>query len=108
VAVGADWGYDTGFMPGNHNAFLAEAAEAARGQFGGPLSYASGTWEPVDWSRFDIVGVDAYRDARNTGSFRADLRKRFTHPDLRAKQRFTGKCVLIARSLLRRPGMMTW
>ena len=51
---------------------------AARGRFGGPLTYASGTWEPVDWSRFDIVSVDAYRDARNTGSFRADLRKRFT------------------------------
>jgi hypothetical protein len=44
-----------------------------------PLTYASGTWEPVDWSRFDIVSVDAYRDARNARSFRADLRKRLTH-----------------------------
>jgi hypothetical protein len=59
--------------------FLAEAAAAARGQFGGPLTYAAATWEPVDWSRFDIVSVDAYRDARNAGSFRADLRKRFAH-----------------------------
>ena len=63
-------------LPKRLNGFLAEAA---RGRFGGPLTYASGTWEPVDWSRFDIVSVDAYRDARNTGSFRADLRKRFTH-----------------------------
>jgi hypothetical protein len=61
------------------DAFLAEAAAAARAQFGGPLTYAAATWEPVDWSRFDIVSVDAYRDARNAGSFRADLQKRLTH-----------------------------
>jgi hypothetical protein len=66
-------------LPKRLNAFLAEAAEAARGQFGGPLTYASGTWEPVDWSRFDIVSVDAYRDARNTRSFRAGLRERTAH-----------------------------
>jgi hypothetical protein len=36
-------------------------------------------WELVDWSRFDIVSVDAYRDARNTRSFRAGLRKRTAH-----------------------------
>ncbi len=66
-------------LPKRLNAFLAEAAEAARGQFGGPLTYASGAGEPVDWSRFDIVSVDAYRDARNIRSFRADLRKRVAH-----------------------------
>lgn len=66
-------------LPKRLNAFLAEAAQAARGEFGGPLTYAAGTWEPVDWSRFDIVSVDAYRDARNARSFRADLRKRIAH-----------------------------
>ena len=66
-------------LPKRLNAFLAKAAEGARGQFGGPLTYAAGTWEPVDWSRFDIVSVDAYRDARNARSFRADLRKRMAH-----------------------------
>jgi hypothetical protein len=45
-------------LPKRLNAFLAEAADAARGRFGGPLTYAAGTWEPVDWSRFDIVSVD--------------------------------------------------
>src|SRR3984957_11965450 len=63
-------------MPKRLNSFLAEAADAFRGEFGGPLTYAAATWEPVDWSRFDIVSVDAYRDARNAGSFRAELRKR--------------------------------
>jgi hypothetical protein len=66
-------------MPKRLNVFLAQAAEVARGKFGGPLTYASGTWEPVDWSRFDIVGLDAYRDTRNVGSFRADLRQRTAH-----------------------------
>ena len=66
-------------LPKRLNASLAGAAEAARRQFGGPLTYAAGTWEPVDWSRFDIVSVDAYRDARNVGSFRSDLRKQLAH-----------------------------
>jgi len=54
-------------------AFLAGAAEAVRSQFGGPLTYAAGTWEPVDWSRIDIVSVDAYRDARNAGRAPGEL-----------------------------------
>jgi len=66
-------------LPKRLNTFLAEAANAVRGRFAGPLTYAAGTWEPVDWSRFDIVSVDAYRDASNARSFRADLRKQFRH-----------------------------
>jgi hypothetical protein len=66
-------------MPRRLNAFLAEAAGAVRGRFGGPLTYAAGVWEPVDWSRFDIVSVDAYRDAGNAASFRDSLRKQFRH-----------------------------
>jgi hypothetical protein len=68
-----------GRMPKRLNAFLGDVAEATRSLFGGPLTYASGSWEPVDWSRFDIVGVDAYRDAGNAESFRADLRKQLGH-----------------------------
>jgi hypothetical protein len=63
-------------LPKRLNSFLAEAVMAARDGFGGPLTYASGTWEPVDWSRFDIVSVDAYQDSGNAESFRADLRQR--------------------------------
>jgi hypothetical protein len=54
-------------------AFLAEAVELARSRFGGPLTYASGTWEDVDWEPFDFVGVDAYRDAGNRERFSQDL-----------------------------------
>jgi len=66
-------------LPKRLNVFLAEVVDAVRGRFGGLLTYAAGSWERVDWSRFDIVSVDAYRDVRNARSFRADLRKRFRH-----------------------------
>ena len=66
-------------LPGKLNGFLAATAEAARGRFGGPLTYASGMWEPVDWSPFDIAATDAYRDAGNAGTFRSELRKQVRH-----------------------------
>jgi hypothetical protein len=46
------------------NAFLGETTERVRRVFGGPLTYASLPWETVDWSLFDFVGLDHYRDAR--------------------------------------------
>jgi hypothetical protein len=62
-------------LPGKLNGFLAATTEAARSRFAGPLTYASGMWEPVDWRRFDIAATDAYRDAGNAGTFRSALRK---------------------------------
>lgn len=53
---------------GNHieplQAFLAQANAAARNMYRGPLTYASLPFEQVDWTLFDIVGVDHYRDGR--------------------------------------------
>src|SRR5262244_2893810 len=66
-------------LPGQLNGFLAATAEAARGRFGGPLTYASGMWEPVDWGPFDIAATDAYRDAGNVGTFRSQRRKQRQH-----------------------------
>jgi hypothetical protein len=63
-------------LPKKLNSFLGATAEAARSRFAGPLTYASGLWEPVDWKPFDIVATDAYRDASNAGTFRSELRKR--------------------------------
>ncbi|WP_158885107.1 hypothetical protein [Amycolatopsis anabasis] len=40
---------------------LADALATARSTFHGPLTYAAGYWEQVDWSGFDIVGVNLYR-----------------------------------------------
>jgi hypothetical protein len=46
------------------NDFLGRASTAVRGVYHGPLTYASLIWEDVDWERFDLIGVDHYRDAR--------------------------------------------
>lgn len=56
--------------------FIELAVDRARRRFTGPLSYASGPWEQVDWSRFDIVGIDAYRDAGNRMTYLDQLRQR--------------------------------
>ncbi|MFZ0926672.1 MAG: abortive infection protein [Halobacteriota archaeon] len=45
------------------NAFLAGVKNSVRKVFHGQLTYASLPWEAVDWSLFDFVGVDHYRDA---------------------------------------------
>ena len=66
-------------LPGKLNGVLAATAEAARSRFAGPLTYASGMWEPVDWDPFDIVATDAYRDANNAGTFQSKLRKQLKH-----------------------------
>ncbi len=45
-------------------AFLAEAAERVRKVFHGPLTYASTMFEVVDWSLFDYIGIDHYRNSK--------------------------------------------
>ena len=46
------------------NSFLAKEYAVVRQVFHGPLTYFSVPFESVDWSIFDFVGVDLYRDAR--------------------------------------------
>jgi hypothetical protein len=66
-------------LPLRLNAFLAEAAATARKRFGGPLTYAAGPWETLDWTPFDFVAVDAYRAAHNAATYREELRRHFRH-----------------------------
>lgn len=54
--------------------FLDAAVKIAREKFRGPLTYASGLWEEVGWSAFDMVGIDAYRDATNESTLADRLR----------------------------------
>ncbi|WP_431679734.1 hypothetical protein [Kitasatospora sp. KL5] len=61
------------------NAFLADTVTACRAEFGGRITYAAGTWEEVDWTPFDLVAVDAYRDAHNAARYRAELRSHASH-----------------------------
>jgi hypothetical protein len=44
--------------------YLAALVPKVRSVFEGPLTYASLTFEQVEWSDFDYVGVDHYREAR--------------------------------------------
>jgi hypothetical protein len=77
------WGPGTGAafgaMPGRLNEFLAGVVAGARRRFGGRITYASGTWEPVDWTPFDIVAADAYRDAGNAAGYAASLKQLTGH-----------------------------
>jgi hypothetical protein len=46
------------------NQFLREACGRVRGVFHSDVTYAALIWETVDWSIFDIIGIDHYRDSR--------------------------------------------
>lgn len=58
------------------DSYLAEVAATVRPLFGGRITYASAPWEYVDWTPFDVVGLDAYRAAYNAETFRDELRAR--------------------------------
>ncbi|KPV42560.1 hypothetical protein AN477_17055 [Alicyclobacillus ferrooxydans] len=57
------------------NSFLTRTAQEVKKWFSGPLTYAAGLWEDIDWSAFDFVGIDACRDAENSSHFRDLIRK---------------------------------
>jgi hypothetical protein len=53
--------------PLNH--FLTQARSVARAAFDGPITYASIPIETVDWTLFDIIGVDYYRGRKNRDTY---------------------------------------
>ncbi|RJQ66906.1 hypothetical protein D5S17_34515 [Pseudonocardiaceae bacterium YIM PH 21723] len=61
-------------VPARINAFLARAVTVVRDRFGGPISYASIPFEGVDWTPFDIIGVDLYRTAQIADRFAEGVR----------------------------------
>lgn len=58
---------------------LTRIASDVRTVFNGPVTYSAGTWETVDWTAFDFVGVDLYRDRHNEKSYVRDLRGYLAH-----------------------------
>ncbi|WP_114559039.1 hypothetical protein [Desertihabitans aurantiacus] len=58
---------------------LGDLVGDARERFAGPVSYGAGDWERPDWSVFDVVGADRYRDARNAWRFEDDTRALVQH-----------------------------
>jgi hypothetical protein len=68
---------------GQHNAplntFLARLVAAVRKSYRGMIAYASLTWEGVDWTPFDFVGVDHYRNAKIEDRYLDMLLPSFQH-----------------------------
>jgi hypothetical protein len=64
------------------NDYLGRAAAAARSTFRGELTYSASTWEQVDWTPFDLVGLDYYDYHRTKAEHRRALRgwQRFGKP----------------------------
>lgn len=56
------------------NKHLKKAVDVARENFQGKISYGSGIWESVDWSGFDRIGLNYYREKLNQKSYVNDLR----------------------------------
>jgi hypothetical protein len=56
------------------DALLTDALAIARRRFHGPVTYAAGAWEKVDWSGFDVVGVNLYRMGTDHAGYRERLR----------------------------------
>jgi hypothetical protein len=61
------------------NKFLREACGGVRDVFQGDVTYAALIWEAVDWSMFDVVGVDHYRDSRVKDRYIEMMRPLFEH-----------------------------
>ncbi|GAA3504761.1 hypothetical protein GCM10019016_118740 [Streptomyces prasinosporus] len=59
--------------------FFPRIAASVRTHFGGRVAYASAPRESVDRVPFGLIGVDAYRAARNADGFREELRGRLAH-----------------------------
>jgi hypothetical protein len=55
------------------NNLLRSLVKMLRTEFGGQITYSSGTWEAVDWSLFDIVGIDYYRRGESEDEYVAGL-----------------------------------
>ena len=49
--------------------YLARAAAAVRPEFGGQITYCALPTERVDWTAFDVVAFDLYRDKVNRSHF---------------------------------------
>jgi hypothetical protein len=61
------------------NRLLARACDTARAEFAGPLSYAAGLWERVDWRPFDLIGLNYYRLKYNRPRYAQRLRRYHRH-----------------------------
>ncbi|MBF6179298.1 hypothetical protein IU481_12690 [Nocardia otitidiscaviarum] len=57
------------------DALLERAVRTARERFEGPVGYAAAGWEDLDWSRFDVVGVNLYRSGHDPDRYAQRVRE---------------------------------
>lgn len=55
------------------NKVLAALVETVRATFGGPQTYSAAIFEDVDWSIFDMVGTNYYREKQTDSEYKAGL-----------------------------------
>lgn len=60
-------------VPALLNAFLGRAVGVVRERFGGTVTYAAIPTERVDWTPFDVVGVDAYKSIEVADQYAAAI-----------------------------------
>jgi len=76
--------FNAGYVKsGRHNKplndFLARTNKAVRAVFDGPIMYRSLVWEQVDWSPFDIIGIDHYWAERIKDKYIDMVKPLFAH-----------------------------
>jgi hypothetical protein len=57
------------------NKFLFQTVSEVKKHFHGKISYASGTWEKINWNLFDFAGFDYYRGSYNKSVYIKELQK---------------------------------
>ncbi|MEU7040725.1 abortive phage infection protein [Streptomyces varsoviensis] len=75
----ASGNYDAQHMRKALARFTARAAKTGRSVFRGPLSYAAAQDEDVDWSLFDILGIDYYSYHPRRQDYVRELRRYLRH-----------------------------
>lgn len=66
-------------MANKLNKVLGQIVKGVRQNFKGDVTYSAGTWEPVAWSMFDVVGIDYYRDSQTAEEYLAGVEKYRLH-----------------------------
>ncbi|MEU7024090.1 hypothetical protein ABZ990_26010 [Streptomyces sp. NPDC046203] len=74
-----EWWRGLGPVRERLDSLLARVVATVRAHFGGRVTYAAAPWESVDWTPFDLVGVDTYRSAHNADTFRSEIRAHLAH-----------------------------
>ena len=57
------------------NEIMSKVCKAVRIHFSGKVTYSSGTWENINWEKFDIIGIDYYRNGESDDQYLEGLHR---------------------------------